>query len=186
MGSTVDSAAGSVANGVSSAAGGVANGISSAASDVKSAVNHPAPVGRAFDRPPPAVKVVSGEPSGALLAGAGLSELPDNSVDLVVAPSLKNWLTFVERKDLANASEEAAVGPTGVAVEWQSRDGARSLTAGGSATAVDDVYLSLRGHICRDVRQNITKMGDSHFDTVTLCRTEATLGVPLWTVGDAE
>ncbi len=160
--------------------------VSSTAQNVESEVNHPAPVGRLLDRPPPAVTVTAGGPSGALLAGPGLAEIPDKSVDLVVAPALKTWLTFAERKDLAVASEQAATGGTGVAVKWRSQDGAHALTADGSAVAVDDVFRSLRGHVCRDVRQNITKMGDSRFDTVTLCRTEIAAGLPLWTVEAAD
>jgi hypothetical protein len=166
--------------------GTVGSSVNSAASSVNSAVNHPAPIGRLMDRPPPGVTVTSGEPSGPLLTGAGLAELPDQSVDLVVAKSLKEWLTFEERKNLAEASEYAATGLTGAAVAWTSRDGAHALTANGSATAVDDVYLSLRGHVCRDVRQNVTKRGDSHFDTVTLCRSELQAGVPLWIVDAVE
>jgi len=146
---------------------------------------HPGLIGRVLDVPPPAVPVSSGEPAGALLAGPGLSELPDASVDSVVAPGLKAWLTFAERKDLALASEEAAIGKTGRTVDWQSHDGSHALTAGGTATAVDDVYRSLRGDVCRDVRQNITKMGDSHFATVPLCRTEISAGVVVWAIGAA-
>ncbi len=168
----------SAKQGVSSAA----QDVSTAAQDAYSEVNHPAPIGRLIDRPPPAVTVTAGEPSGALLAGPGLAELPDTSVDLVIAPGLKQWLTFAERKDLAVASEQAATGGTGVPVNWQSHDGARSFTADGNAVAVDDVYRSLRGRVCRDVRQNITKMGDFHFDTVTLCRIEIAAGIPAWTV----
>lgn len=159
------------------------------ADDVKTSADslyHPGLIGRILDVPPPAVPVSSGEPAGALLAGPGLSELPDSSVDSVIAPGLKEWLTFTERKDLAVASELAATGATGRAVDWRSHDGSQSLTAGGTATAVDDVYRSLRGGVCRDVRQNITKMGDSHFATVPLCRTEITAGVIVWTVGPAE
>jgi len=128
------------------------------------------------------VTVTGGEPSGPLLTGSGLAELPDASVDLVIAPHLREWLTFAERKNLAAASEEAAVSATGLPFGWQSEDGAHTLTASGSAVAVADVYRSLRGQICRDVRQNITKKGDAHFDIVTLCRTEVAAGVPAWTI----
>jgi len=159
------------------------------ADDLKARVeeyNHPGFLGRIIDRPPPAVAVTSGEPTGALLAGPGLAELPDTSVDRVVAAGLKDWLTFAERKDLALASERAAIGATGVAVEWRSHDGARSPTANGSAVAVDDVYRSLRGQVCRDVRQNITKLDDSHEATVMLCRTEIAAGVAMWAVAAAD
>jgi len=156
--------------------------VSSAAQDVESAAQHPGPVGRLMDRPPPAVTVTSGDPSGPLLAGPGLAELPDASIDLVIAPPLKEWLTFAERKNLAAASEEAATGTTGLPFAWQSEDGTHTMTAAGSAVAVADVYRSLRGQICREVRQNITKRGDAHFGIVTLCRTEIADGIPAWTI----
>jgi hypothetical protein len=150
------------------------------------ALERPAPLGRAIDRSPPPVTVTQGGPSGPLLAGPGLPVLPDHAVDSVIAPDLKNWLTFEERKTLAAASETAAVGVTGVAVQWRAHDGAGAQTASGTAVAVDDVYRSLRGYVCRDIRQSFAKSGDSREETVALCRADIAAGVTIWAVNVPE
>jgi hypothetical protein len=150
------------------------------------ALERPAPLGRAIDRLPPPVAVTQGGPSGSLLAGPGLPILPDHAVDSVIAPDLKNWLTFAERKILADASENAAVGETGIAIAWRAHDGADAPTASGTAVAVDDVYRSQTGYVCRDVRQSFAKAGDRRESTVALCRTNIAEGVTIWAVATAE
>jgi hypothetical protein len=149
-------------------------------------LTHPAPLGRVIDRSPPPVAVTQGGPSGPLLAGPGLPILPDPAVDSVIAPDLKIWLTFEERKTLANASENAAVGVTGVAIKWRAHDGADVPTASGTAVPVDDVYRSQTGYVCRDVRQSFARAGDTRVATVALCRTNIAEGVTIWAVGAPE
>ena len=146
--------------------------------------SHPGMIGRWIDSRPPAVTVVEGGPSGALL-GPVTSDIPNAAVDQVVAPGLREWLTLAEKHALAVASERAAVAPTGAAVDWQARDGEGQATADGSAVAIRDVYRSLRGRICRDVRQSIRKSDEIHIDTVALCRETDPVGVGLW-VASAE
>jgi len=149
-------------------------------------VNRPAAAGSFIDRPPPGVEVVSDGPTDALLTGPYLATVPDRLVDGVVAPGLQEWLTFIERQSLAAASERAAVALTGAPVKWTSKDGSGAATAKGSAVAVSQVFRSLRGLICRDVRQTFDKDSVAHAQTVSLCRTEIASGERIWMVTPPE
>lgn len=115
-----------------------------------------------------------------LLSGPYVPDVPDMAVDQVVAPGLKDWLTVEERRSLAMASQRAAIGVTGTPLPWQAQDGGGDVTATGSAVAVGDAFRSLRGKVCRDVRQSFDKGSEPHAQTVTLCRTSIETGVTLW------
>lgn len=130
-------------------------------------------------RPPP-VTVVEGGPSGQLISGPFIADVPEGDVDRVVGSELHNWLTFEERQSLASASQRAAVAPTAAAIAWQSHDGGNEVTATGSAIALNDVYRSLGGAICRDVWQSVAKNGVSRSETVALCRETIASGIVLW------
>jgi hypothetical protein len=145
-------------------------------------LNRPAFLGNQIDRAPPAVDVVSGGPTGVLLTGPYVPDVPDKVVDDVIASGLKPWLTFAERQNLAMASERAAVAVTAAPVAWSAQDGGGEVTATGSAVAVGQPFRSLRGEICRDVRQAFDKEKVPHAQTVSLCRTEIASGAKIWLV----
>jgi surface antigen len=149
---------------------------------VRAEYARPAFLGNAIDRAPPTVDVVAGGPTGVLLTGPYVPDVPDAAVDGVIAGGLKSWLTFAERQNLAMASERAAVATTGEPVAWTAQDGGGEVTATGSAVAVGQPFRSLRGGICRDVRQSFAKDGTPHAQTVSLCRSEIVTGIELWVV----
>jgi hypothetical protein len=138
-----------------------------------------------IDTPAPPVTVVGGGPGGALDDGSA-ADLPASATDGLIAPGLKDWLTFEERRSLAVASAQAAAGPNGAPVAWKSRNAAGEITAGGTVLAASGAYRSLRGRICRDVRQSANKGAEPHTQTVTLCRAQAGSGVTLWVVSQAD
>jgi hypothetical protein len=140
------------------------------------------PLGALIDRPTPPATVIEGAPTGILIGDRFPPNLPDAAVDQVVAAGLREWLTFAERRSLAAASERAAVAPEGDAIKFQARDGGDAVTAQGSATAVDDVYRSLRGNICRDLRQSVAKNAKTQALTITLCREEVAGGTAFWII----
>jgi hypothetical protein len=150
--------------------------------DVWSDLKRPAFLGNSIDRAPPTVDIVTGGPTGVLLTGPYVSDVPDKAVEGVVADGLRNWLSFPEKQSLAMASEKAAVAKTGDPVKWKSTDGAGAVTAAGSAVAVAQPFRSLRGEICRDVRQAFDKDNVPHAQTVSLCRTDIASGEKLWIV----
>lgn len=141
---------------------------------------HPGLIGRYIDMHPPAVEVVEGGPSGALISGPTIADVPEGAADRVVAASLRNWLSVEERHSLAVATQRAAVAPTTQAIDWQSHDGGNTVTASGSAVAVGDVYRSAGGEICRDVWQSVAKNGMPHAATITVCREPVSSGTVLW------
>ncbi|HUZ75065.1 MAG TPA: hypothetical protein VMU87_18935 [Stellaceae bacterium] len=145
-----------------------------------------APLGRLIDRPPPPVTVVHGGPTGALIGGRFQPVLPDAVVDRVVAPALRAWLTFPERRSLAVASERAAIAPEGDAVEFKATNGTGAVTTQGAAAPVSDVYRSLRGKICRDLRQSVDKDKKTLALDVTLCREEVAGDITLWVVAASD
>lgn len=144
------------------------------------------PLGRFVDRPAPPVMLAQGGPTGVLIDGPVAPELPDPAVDKVVAASLREWLTFPERRSLAVASERAASGASGIAVTWRAQNGGDALTATGSATAIADVYRSTRGQVCRDIAQRFDKNDEPHAQTVALCRDMQVGGMTLWLIGAAD
>ena len=83
------------------------------------------------------------------------------------------------------ASERAAIGVTATPVPWHAgrrrrghRDGQRGRDR--------QPFRSLRGDICRDVRQSIDKNGEPHAQTVTLCRVAIKTGATLWVTAKAD
>jgi surface antigen len=149
-------------------------------------VLRPGFLGRKIDIPPAQPKVVVGGPSGALLQGGVAPVVPDGMADAAVAPALREWLTPAERASLAAASQHAAVAVTGTAVTWQSKDGRGNATAGGTVMPTGEAYRSLRGPLCRDLRQSVKKGGEPHVQQVTLCRTDDGQGLYLWLIAQPE
>lgn len=111
--------------------------------------------------------------------------MPDDLADAAVAPALREWLTPAERASLAAASQDAAVAITGTSVSWQGKDGRGEATARGTVMPTGDVYRSLRGPLCRDLRQSVRKGGEPHIEQVTLCRTDEGQGLYLWLLAQA-
>jgi surface antigen len=138
-----------------------------------------------FDAPPPDVVVRRGGPSGELLAGPTVPALPDDAVDTSIGSGLRNWLTPLERRQLAEASQRAVLGITGTPVAWAAADPAGTETAKGLALPVDDAQRSVRGRVCRDLWQSVDKAGETHQQQVTLCRRDYGNGLSLWALGDA-
>jgi surface antigen len=141
---------------------------------------------RALDEPPPPVTVVRGGASGELLAGPMLPVIPEDHIDDSVAPDLRNWLTPIERRQLAEASQRAAVAVTGTPLEWKAADNLGAETAAGVAMPLDDAKRSVRGRLCRDVWQQVKKAEEPHQQQVTLCRFDYGNGLSVWIVGDAD
>ena len=146
----------------------------------------PGGLGKLIDRPPPPVQQTPGGASGVLVGGNFTPDVPDPAVDRVIAPPLREWLTFAERRSLAAASETAAASPTGAVIAWQASDGGDAKTAAGSATPIADIYRSKRGAICRDVSQRVEKNAAEHRQIITLCRDVEAEGMPFWVIGAAE
>jgi surface antigen len=112
--------------------------------------------------------------------------MPADLADAAVAPSLRAWLTPADRESLAAASQRAAVAVTGIIVPWQGVDGRGKATASGDVMPAGEVYRSLRGQLCRDLRQSVTKDGAPHPRQVTLCRTDEGNGLYLWLLAQAD
>lgn len=146
----------------------------------------PGPLGKLIDRPAPQVAVTQGGPTGVLVGGPVVPDVPEAAVDRVVAEALRDWLTLAERRSLAAASETAAAAPAGAAIAWQAKDGSNARTAAGSAAPIGNVYRSKRGAICRNVSQRAEKNDALHAQTITLCREAQVEGVALWLIGAAE
>jgi surface antigen len=138
-----------------------------------------------FDKAPPDVEVQRGGPSGELLAGPMLPVLPDANVETSIGPSLRDAMTPIERRQLAEASQRAVLGITGTPVRWKAVDSGGSETARGVAMPVDDTQRSVRGRLCRDLWQSIEKKGEPLEQQVTLCRHDYGNGLSVWVVGDA-
>ncbi len=161
-------------------------GCTEVASSLKSAaIDLDLPVPPAFDRTPPQITIVRGGASGELLAGAAPPLLPEDAVDAVVSAGLKEWLTPIERRQLADASQQAAVAPTGSPVPWQAVDAKGAATAAGAAVPVNNVFRSVSGRICRDIRQYVEKASEPHQRLVTLCREYHGDDLAIWVLGSA-
>lgn len=151
-------------------------------------LNPQGPFGRILDRPPPPVVITRGGPTGVLINGPApvVTDIAAPTVDQVVGDKLRLWLTPEERRALALASEHAVIATTDAAVAWRALDGAKATTAHGTVMPVDDVFRSLRGEICRDVRQRAEKDNEAHAETVTLCRQDVPGNGTLWLIGSAD
>lgn len=136
--------------------------------------------------PPPPVTVVRDGPAGELVAGAAAPLLPAAAVDDAVAGGLRSWLTVVERRSLAEASQKAAAEFTLQPVAWEAVDPSGVRTAAGTAVAVDNVYRAVRGSICRDIRQSLVKSNGTHEEQVTLCHRDFGNGLWVWVEGQAD
>jgi surface antigen len=143
--------------------------------------------GLLFDRAPPPVAVVPAGPVGPVLVGFAPPLVPDEAVDAAVAEKLRPWLTALERRSLAEASQRAAgFELTLQPVAWEARDAAGTKTAEGLAVAVDNPYRAVRGRMCRDMRQAVSKSDEQHEQQVTLCRQDFGNGLAVWIIGDAD
>jgi hypothetical protein len=144
------------------------------------------PTPPALERTPPPVTLRHGGPSGEVLAGSAPSPVPEDNVDDIVGVTLRPWLTALERRQLAEASERAATGTTGTPVPWQAVDGKGARTAAGAAMATDAIFRSIAGKLCRDVRQSIEKGDEAHQQAVVLCRQPLSNDVVMWLIGSPD
>lgn len=158
-----------------------------ACQDISSLHAGPIPkAGQIFDQPPPPATVVRDGPAGELIAGPAPPFVPEAEVDAAVAEDLRPWLTAVERRQLAEASQRAAALFTLEPVAWQAVDPTGAHTASGTVVAVGNVYRAVRGDLCRDVRQSVVKDDKTHQDQVTLCRRHFGGELAVWVVGNAD
>ena len=134
---------------------------------------------------PPKVVATRGGAWGETLQGPVPPVLSDDIVDAAIAEPLRAWLTWGERRELAEASQRAAVAITGTRVAWQARDGTDAPTTAGIAMPVGEAYRSVRGRVCRDVRQSVELSGQ-RAQQVTLCRDDQGSGLHVWIVGQAD
>jgi surface antigen len=142
--------------------------------------------GQFFDRAPPPVAVVRDGPAGELIASPAPPLVPNSAVDDAIADSLRPWLTEIERRDLAEASQRAADQYTMEPAAWVASDPSGAHTATGTAVAVDDVFRAVRGQLCRDVRQTVAKDDKTHIQQVTLCRRDYGGGLYVWVLGNPD
>lgn len=145
-------------------------------------VMRPGYLGRLIDHPSPPATVSRGGPSGVLVVGPSAPEIQAEMADHAIAEGLRNWLTPTEREGLAKASQQAIAAPTGTPVPWQALDGSGAVTAQGTAVPLEDVFRSLRGLLCRVVRQSVDKDGARHVQQTSLCRTDEGDGLQVWLV----
>ena len=134
----------------------------------------------------PRVAVTRGGPTGELLEGPVRPYVADEMVDAAIAEPLRAWLTWIERRQLAEASQRAAVAVTGSTIAWQARDGTDAPTTAGTAMPVGEAYRSVRGRICRDLRQSVVLSQGPRQQQVTLCRDDQGSGLSVWVVGQAD
>ena len=137
-------------------------------------------------KPPPELFVASRGPSGELLAGPIAPSVPEELVDATIGDDLRLWLTPMERRLLAGVSQNAAVAVTGTPVSWQPLDGLDPPVAAGAAMPVGDAYRSVRGRICRDVRQSVERSDRPLEQQVTLCREDQGANLFVWLVADGD
>jgi surface antigen len=135
---------------------------------------------------PPVAAVRRDGLSGELLNGPAPPVVPDEDVDAVIGSAIRAALTAAERRQLAEASQRAAAEITGTPVLWDAVDGDRRRTASGAAVPVADAYRSVRGRICRDVRQAVNKGETPRLTQVTLCREDRGSGLYVWLVGQGD
>src|SRR5579864_3667536 len=129
---------------------------------------------------PPEVFFVRGGPSGELLAGPIAPSVPEDLVDASIGDDLRLWLTPMERRLLAGASQSAAVATTGTPVSWQPVPDLDPPAAAGAAMPVGEAYRSVRGRICRDVRQSVERSERPLEQQVTLCREDEGASLFVW------
>jgi hypothetical protein len=135
---------------------------------------------------PPRLVATRGGPWGETLEGPVSPFVADETVDATIGETLRPWLTSIERRELAAASQRAAVAITGSRIAWQARDGADAPTTAGAAMPVGEAYRSVRGRICRDLRQSVELGNGPREQQVTLCRDDQGNGLYVWVVGQAD
>jgi hypothetical protein len=96
------------------------------------------------------------------------------------------WLTPMERRLLASASQSAAVAVTGTPVSWQPLGGIDPPVAAGAAMPVSEIYRSVRGRLCRDLRQSVQKSDQPLEQQVTLCREDEGAHLFVWLIADGD
>jgi surface antigen len=139
-----------------------------------------------LQKPPPEIALKRGGPTGEVLGGPVLPALSDAAADASIGETLRPWLTPIERHELAEASQHAAISVTGSPVAWQAVDGSNSVTSSGEALAMGEPYRSVRGRICRDLSQAVTKSGELRQQQVTLCRDDPLSGATTWVLGQRD
>jgi surface antigen len=139
-----------------------------------------------LQKPPPEITLRRGGPSGELLGGPVPPALSDETADAAIGAALRPWLTPIERRELAEASQHAAMALTGAPIGWRAVDGGDAVTATGTALSVGEPYYSVRGHICRDLSQSVTKSGELRQEGVTLCRNDPLSGAAVWVLGQRD
>ena len=142
--------------------------------------NQPAPLGTLLDRRPPPVAVRSSSPYPGPLNPPAAPLLTAEIADQLVAEPLRAALSAEARASLAQASELAAAVATGVAIDWKAAD------KSGVVVAARDVYLSHRGHVCRDLQQQLQTPDGPRAAQVTLCHTDLGGGRLLWMPGSPD
>jgi hypothetical protein len=135
---------------------------------------------------PPEVFVAHGGPSGELLAGPIAPSMPEELVDATIGDELRMWLAPMERRLLAGASQSAAVAVTGTPVSWQPLANLDPPVAAGAAMPVSEAYRSVRGRICRDIRQSVERSERPLEQQVTLCRADQGANLFVWLVADGD
>ncbi len=123
--------------------------------------------------------------TGELLTGGIAPLVPDGMVDSIIGDTLRPWLGLLERKDLAYASQTAAVTDRNRRIPWRTKNPAGETMAYGSVQPVSDIYRSLRGRLCRDVRQFVDRGDTSQWQQITLCREMTGANLFVWVVGNA-
>jgi hypothetical protein len=135
---------------------------------------------------PPQVFVAHGGPSGELLAGPIAPAVPEELVDATIGDELRMWLTPMERRLLAGASQSAAVAVTGTPVSWQPLASLDPPAAAGAAMPVGAAYRSVRGRVCRDIRKSVERSERPLEQQVTLCRADEGANLFVWLVADSD
>lgn len=142
--------------------------------------SQPGPLGIFFNRKPPPVWIRASGPYPGPLSEPVPPLITAEIADLVVAAPLRAALTQEARMNLATASMLAASAATGTAVSWKAED------ADGHVTPARDVYRSHRGHVCRDLQQQIQKLDQPQVEQVTLCREDLGDNRILWLPGSPD
>jgi surface antigen len=140
----------------------------------------PAPLGTFFNRRPPPVWIRASGPFPGPLSEPLSPVIAASLADAIVAEPFRATLDAEARMNLAQASMIAASAATGTPVAWKAAD------AGGAVVPARDVYLSHRGHVCRDLQQQVETRDGTAAAQVTLCRADAGDNRILWLPGRAD
>ena len=136
--------------------------------------SEPGPLGTLFNRRPPPTQIRSSGPYPGPLSEPLPPVIAPEIAEAVVAPPLRGVLDAEARANLAAASMLAATAATGAGVAWQAAD------TSGTVTAAHDIYLSRHGLVCRDLRQQVSKSGQSQVEQITLCHQDLGDNHILW------